>query len=232
MSRRISLPIEGATEAECGPCRWRHGVQIGTRPQYACHFGTLDKTRGGTLRRDECITAEREHAAMERDARLGAIAREMMGEVGDDYSRGAVCDALEEAMENEAAALRAGGEAVNWCWYIEGGSFLSGFETRQDAVNSAHADGHDRRSVYVGLTECPGDVIARFVSAADIAENVGENMNMEDVYVRALPGAQAALEAWAHEWMECDAHEVCVNGEHPTEDEWQEATRRAEEEVK
>jgi hypothetical protein len=85
--RRISLLIEGATETECGECdyassaiRWDDaGAPICTRPEFAVNGEA-------PIREDErrvaaCLAAEAEHAAMERDARLGAKVRASIGEL-------------------------------------------------------------------------------------------------------------------------------------------------------
>jgi hypothetical protein len=61
VTRRISLPIEGATETECGGCR--------QRCLSTCDlFGPLLHDHAKIERHPSCLEAEREHAAMERDA--------------------------------------------------------------------------------------------------------------------------------------------------------------------
>lgn len=116
---------------------------------------------------------------------------------------------------------------MSWCWYIEGASFCDGFAAREDAISAAYADEQDRTKVYVGLTEDASDAVARHMSAESIAEQVSDEMNVEDCSVHVAAGGQAALEAWAREYLVSDAATVCLTGTIPTVDEWTEAAKGA-----
>jgi hypothetical protein len=72
VTRRISLPIDGATETECGACIHLDGSYCNV---YA--LALLSRAPRAIRRAPECLAAEREHAAMERDARLGKAVREV-----------------------------------------------------------------------------------------------------------------------------------------------------------
>jgi hypothetical protein len=65
---------------------------------------------------DECLTAEREHAAMERDARLGALVRSLSDDEWALVTRGSLglkapevapYDRIADTVDDIAAALRA-----------------------------------------------------------------------------------------------------------------------------
>lgn len=123
MTRRISLPIDGATERECGECALLYRVddERASAPSYGfrCRsYGSVPSPTGDRARRhDACLTAEREHAAMERDARIGsevlAACRPFGGDrqpvvmtvaelFGSDYER-----VMRELSESAADALAA-----------------------------------------------------------------------------------------------------------------------------
>ena len=77
MTRRITLPIEGATETECVGCQFlaegRRCVMWGHRIRIRHHTDE----RGVPHRHPACLAAEATHAAMVRDARLGAVMRKI-----------------------------------------------------------------------------------------------------------------------------------------------------------
>ena len=77
MTRRISLPIGGfgTSDHDCGDCRAlyspRRDMQHDEWHGWRCRvYGPIESPPGdGQLRHPLCLTAEREHAAMVRDAR-------------------------------------------------------------------------------------------------------------------------------------------------------------------
>jgi hypothetical protein len=85
MTRRIILPIEGATETECGACgmlsscRSDDGIGI----EWACNAFPNDDlemtdTRQPARRVAACLAAEASAAQVERDARFGRAIRDAM----------------------------------------------------------------------------------------------------------------------------------------------------------
>ncbi len=96
-ARRISLPIEGATETECGGCAYASClpyadpmIYICTRPEFAFFspdggYETATRPSDGE-RLPACLAAEAEHAALVRDARLGKAVREVLADFGWDHA--------------------------------------------------------------------------------------------------------------------------------------------------
>lgn len=92
MTRRIILPIEGATEIECGGCSKRKSTRLGSH--MCTQFGEpvardLRVTGSAPKRLPACIQAEASHAALVRDARLGAKVRAAADEkvwTGTEYA--------------------------------------------------------------------------------------------------------------------------------------------------
>lgn len=100
---------------------------------------------------------------------------------------------------------------MSWCWYIEGGGgFVDGFASRQEAIDAAIAD--ECPHALVGTTSDPMDAIVGMLSAKDLADHIGEEIDVEDCYLNVGPDAQAALEAWAREHLSCDMRSVCLDG--------------------
>lgn len=109
---------------------------------------------------------------------------------------------------------------ATWCWYTEGGSFYGGFLTREAAIAGAYAYDSDRLGFYVGTETDPMDEVVWFTDAANVAENIDLNINVEGCRVTLCPGAQEALEAWAREYLSFDSGSICLDGERPAAEEW------------
>ncbi len=114
---------------------------------------------------------------------------------------------------------------MTWCWYVEGGSFHGGFATRADAIRAARDSEEDIARIYIGTVSGPIEEMCRVIDARDIADNLEEHLNVEGCRVRIATGAQEALRAWVREYLDFDANEVCLDGDKPTRDEWEEAGR-------
>lgn len=106
---------------------------------------------------------------------------------------------------------------TRWCWYNEGSPLHGGYATRWDAVKSA-LDNESPKAL-VGTESDPMDRIRELLSARDIAESLTENMNVDDCSVRYGKDAQSALEQWAVDHLDFDAHVVCLDGDPITADE-------------
>lgn len=107
-----------------------------------------------------------------------------------------------------------------WCWYHEGDNLSHTFYDRKDAIRDAIMAEMERESVLVGTAIDAMDAVVGFLDVRDIVETLDECMNVDDSRLRHGPKAQEALEAWAREHLEFDAHTVCLDGDVVSEEEW------------